>query len=170
MSPKSTRKLLVKLKKHDLDYKDWIALRESDRASNRALGPYKSKQINKMYRKFEHELTPTTEYGKCPVEMKDLAISGKQIQELLGIGPSQIVGVILQYLFDRTVIDPSLNTPEKLKELVVGKPKKLKNDDCWGMCPGRYCVDFGSSACPITTDTEVDGFQTDSEKREFPFS
>lgn len=126
MSPKSTRKLLVKLKKSDLTHIDWIIMREADRASNLAKEPINPTKINKLYKKFEHELNPATGDGSCPTSMKELAISGTQIQELLGIGPSQIVGVILQYLFDRTVMDPSLNTPEKLKEMVIGKKKNYK--------------------------------------------
>jgi tRNA nucleotidyltransferase (CCA-adding enzyme) len=127
MSPKSTRKFLVKLEKAGLDYKDWIALREADRASNLAKGPYEPKQIRNLHRKFRHELEPE-ELGRSasPVKMKDLAISGRTVQELLGIGPSQIVGIILQHLFDRVINDPTLNTPEKLTEIIIGKKKKEK--------------------------------------------
>jgi tRNA nucleotidyltransferase (CCA-adding enzyme) len=126
MSPKSTRKLLVKLAKGDLDHKDWIAMRDADRAANLAKGPITDKKINKLHKKFEHELNPESGDGRCPVLMKDLAISGKNIQDLLGIGPSQIVGVILQYLFDRSVIDPALNNREALEEMIIGKKREIK--------------------------------------------
>jgi tRNA nucleotidyltransferase (CCA-adding enzyme) len=123
MNPKSTRKLLVKLTKGDLDHKDWIAMRDADRNANLAKGPITDKKLNKLYMKFEHELNPESGDGRCPVSMKDLAISGKNIQDLLGIGPSQVVGVILQYLFDRSVLDPSINNIDSLTEMVVGKKR-----------------------------------------------
>ena len=126
MSPKSTRKLLYKLNQAGLEYTDWIYLRVCDRAANLAKGPYSEKKINKLYKRFQKELDPTMNDGNTAVtDIRDLAISGTKIQELLNIGPSQIVGAILQYLLDRTILDPSLNNEKKLVEMVVGKyPKK----------------------------------------------
>jgi tRNA nucleotidyltransferase/poly(A) polymerase len=124
MSPKSTRKLLKKLREYDIDYKDWIALRVADRASNLAKEPYTQRKINKMYSKFDRELNPQNGNLKATLDVRDLAISGTTIQELLNIGPSQLVGVILQYLLDRVLIDPNLNTPEELTKLIIGvKPR-----------------------------------------------
>lgn len=124
MSPKSTRKLLKKFKEYDIDYKDWIALRVADRASNKAKEPYSQRKINKLYSKFDRELNPKNGDPKVALDVRELAISGTIIQEILNIGPSQLVGVILQYLLDRVLINPSLNTTEELTKLIIGvKPR-----------------------------------------------
>jgi tRNA nucleotidyltransferase (CCA-adding enzyme) len=156
MSPKSARKLLVKMKKHDIHYTDWIALRECDRAANLAKGPFDATKLNKLHRKFLHELEPRGE-GQFPRSFKEMAMSGVRVQELLGIGPSQVVGIILQYLFDRCVMDPSLNTPEQLDAMILGKQGKVKKEkpekevvyDCSEDCGGHDCSSFGTTACTM---------------------
>jgi len=131
-SPKSIRKLIAKLKACDVTYKDWLRLRVADRAANLAKEPFSEGSIHKLIRKFEHELDPTGKgIEKMAWDHKDLVISGTRIQVLLGIGPSQIVGVILQYLLDRVIMEPSLNTQEKLEEMVIGKGKnKFRCPNC----------------------------------------
>jgi tRNA nucleotidyltransferase (CCA-adding enzyme) len=126
MSPKSTRKLLVKLTKLGLTHKDWIYLRIADRAANKAKEPYTNKTINRLYSKFDRELNPEKSENRVVLSHKDLAISGTRIQELLNIGPSQLIGVILNYLMDRTINDSSLNTPEELTKLILGKKPRPK--------------------------------------------
>lgn len=146
MSPKSTRKLLYKIKQHGLEYQDWIMLHVSDRAGNLAKEPLTEKAIQKLYSKFQRELNPETNDGNCAVtDIKDLAISGTTIQELLNIGPSQMVGVILQYLLDRTILDPSLNNKEKLVQMIIGKhPKKPS-------CP-IHAIELTCDACNNQTE------------------
>ena len=129
MSPKTTRKLLSKFVELGIDWEDWLALKVADRASNALREPFSQKQVNKIRRKFEHELNPEprdiTGFARTALEHKDLAISGTRIQEMLGIGPSQLVGVILQFLLDRVIADPSLNTNEQLEKLIMGKKKPV---------------------------------------------
>lgn len=124
MSPKSTRKLIARLEKFELDYKDWLDLRVADRAGNQAKEPYTEGRIQKFAKKFTHEYDPTVKEFWIAFDHKALAMSGTRIQELLNIGPSQIIGVILQHLLDRVISEPELNTPEKLTEIIIGKQKK----------------------------------------------
>jgi putative nucleotidyltransferase with HDIG domain len=127
MSPKTTRKLLKKFTETNVDWEDWLALKVADRASNTAREPYSSKQVIKLRRKFEHELNPQPRdisgLARTAFEHKDLAISGTRIQELLHIGPSQLIGVILNWLLDMVINNPSLNTPEQLEKLLIGSKK-----------------------------------------------
>jgi tRNA nucleotidyltransferase/poly(A) polymerase len=134
MSPKTTRKLIKRFRELDVDWKEWLALKISDRAANTKREPFSKARVMKMANKFLHELEGVT-YEKGPrdpngpkpcFEHKQLAISGTRIQELLGIGPSQLIGVILEYLLKRVLTDPSLNTKEQLETLIVGKKKKSK--------------------------------------------
>lgn len=130
MSPKTTRKLLKKFAEVNVDWKDWLALKAADRASNLKREPYSAKQIIKLRRKFEHELSPEPRdisgIARTCFEHKDLAMSGTRIQELLHIGPSQLIGVILNWLLDKVIHDPSLNTSEQLEKLLVGSKKTEK--------------------------------------------
>jgi tRNA nucleotidyltransferase/poly(A) polymerase len=131
MSPKTTRKLIKRFVELDVDWKEWLSLKISDRAANTKREPFSKSVIKKMANKFLHELEGVT-YEKGPrdpngpkpcFEHKQLAISGTRIQELLGIGPSQLIGMILEYLLKRVLTDPSLNTKAELETLIVGKKK-----------------------------------------------
>lgn len=125
MTPKTTRKLLRKMEENHVNWQDWLALRVADKASNMAREPYKASQVAKLRRKFEDELYPETkETPKVVLSHKDLMISGHKIQELLGIGPSELIGVILQFLLEKVTEDPTLNAPEHLKRLIMGKKSK----------------------------------------------
>jgi tRNA nucleotidyltransferase/poly(A) polymerase len=130
MSPKTTRKLLARFAELGVHWEDWLKLKVADRASNLARDPYQTKQVNKLRRKFKHELNPQprdiTGFTRTALEIKDIAMSGTRIQELLGIGPSPLVGVILEYLMNMVLSDPSNNTPEKLEALIMGKKKPVK--------------------------------------------
>ena len=50
--------------------------------------------------------------------LKDLAIDGNDVMAELGIPPGPRVGRILDELFERVTDDPSLNTRERLLEVV----------------------------------------------------
>lgn len=129
--PKSIRKIMKFFDELGVDWKDWVALKVADRIGNLARENFDAGAIRKLERKFEHELNPVaspanTQRRGPAYRIKDLAISGTTIQELLGIGPSQIIGVILEYLLDRVMQDPSLNTREQLTKLIIGKKGKKK--------------------------------------------
>lgn len=53
-----------------------------------------------------------------PFAIKDLAINGKEIMEILHIKPGKEVGQILSYLLEQVVAEPELNTKEKLINLM----------------------------------------------------
>lgn len=55
--------------------------------------------------------------GRPPLTLNDLAIGGSDLRAA-GIPPGPRYGEILRTLLDRVVADPSLNTPERLLELI----------------------------------------------------
>ncbi|MCK5236022.1 MAG: CCA tRNA nucleotidyltransferase [Deltaproteobacteria bacterium] len=52
-------------------------------------------------------------------KVKDLAIGGKEVMEIKGIPSSPEVGEVLHELFDAVLEDTTLNTNEKLREMVL---------------------------------------------------
>ena len=52
--------------------------------------------------------------------MNDLALTGTQVIEILGIGPGPEVGRALRYLLDAITRDPGLNVPERLEATLRG--------------------------------------------------
>jgi hypothetical protein len=50
--------------------------------------------------------------------LRDLQVNGTDVMRELGIGPGPTVGRVLDELFERVTEDPSVNTREKLLELV----------------------------------------------------
>ena len=56
--------------------------------------------------------------------MKGLAISGNRIMWLLSMKPGPEVGRIKQYLFERVLDRPELNTPEQLAQICLDLQRK----------------------------------------------
>ena len=51
------------------------------------------------------------------VSIGDLRIGGERLMERLGLRPGPTIGVLLRFLLEAVIDDPSLNTPEKLVEM-----------------------------------------------------
>jgi putative nucleotidyltransferase with HDIG domain len=128
--PKGIRKILKKFAELDVNWEDWVALKVADRRGNLKRKPFDEGQILKLKKKFRHELDPNV--GQPDIDKRivpafrvgDLAISGTVIQELLGIGPSEVIGAILQFLLTKVIAQPELNTREQLEKLILGKKGK----------------------------------------------
>jgi tRNA nucleotidyltransferase (CCA-adding enzyme) len=56
--------------------------------------------------------------AKPPLTSKDLALTGGDIMATLGVGPSAIIGEATRFLLESVLDDPSLNQPEKLKDVL----------------------------------------------------
>lgn len=50
-----------------------------------------------------------------PLDAKALALNGNRIMEVLGVGPSRVVGEATRFLVDEVLEDPEVNTPEALE-------------------------------------------------------
>lgn len=55
-----------------------------------------------------------------PLTTKALALDGRAIMQVLGVGPSAVVGQASRYLLDCVLEDPSQNTPEALTMALQG--------------------------------------------------
>jgi tRNA nucleotidyltransferase/poly(A) polymerase len=58
--------------------------------------------------------------GRVALQRQDLALDGRQVMEVLDMGPGPHVGRALARLTDCVLEDPSRNTPEGLRELLAG--------------------------------------------------
>jgi tRNA nucleotidyltransferase (CCA-adding enzyme) len=56
------------------------------------------------------------------LQVKDLAIDGRDVMRVLGLPPSRRVGEILEKLLERVLDDPALNTRESLEALLRDEP------------------------------------------------
>jgi len=57
--------------------------------------------------------------GALALRRFDLAISGRDVMELIGCGPGRTVGRALRYLTEVVIEQPERNTPERLRELLL---------------------------------------------------
>ncbi|WNG31678.1 [cytidine(C)-cytidine(C)-adenosine (A)]-adding enzyme [Cystobacter fuscus] len=57
---------------------------------------------------------------KPPLTPKELALNGGAIMSTLGVGPSPMVGEATRFLMEQVLDEPSRNTPEALRELLIG--------------------------------------------------
>lgn len=54
-----------------------------------------------------------------PLSARDLALDGSRIMQVLGVGPSPVVGEATRFLLGRVLERPELNTPETLADLLL---------------------------------------------------
>ncbi len=58
--------------------------------------------------------------SNAPLTTGELDISGKDVMQILGKGPGRYVGLILARLLERALLDPSINTHDRLVALIPG--------------------------------------------------
>lgn len=104
------RKMIRKLGRGHV--KDFVILREADLydSSNKA---HLLSDLRDVTRRIDKILIEGH-----PLEMRELAISGNDVMEHLGIEPGPLVGQILSFLMGKVLETPSLNEREKLLEAV----------------------------------------------------
>lgn len=112
-TPRAVRRLLVMLDRHEVAVRDFLRMRIADKRGNLAKSPYTLSQIRIRYKKIMDELS-----GQAAFNINDLAISGTQIIQLLGMKPGPEVGRIKEMLLERVLEDPSWNTRQRLEQLI----------------------------------------------------
>jgi tRNA nucleotidyltransferase (CCA-adding enzyme) len=85
---------------------------EANRAA-RTDGERRRAQVQKLRQRIARLLA-----HRPPLSAKALALNGNQIMRVLGVGPSPAVGEATRFLIDQVLEDPSLNTPQRLTELL----------------------------------------------------
>ena len=111
MKPKAVRRYLIKLRDCHIDYRDMVRLRIADKKGNSKDKNYTLKEIQTIIGVIRKEVDQKS-------DRLELKISGKDIMRIIGIPQGKEVGKVKRYLEEIVVDDPSVNTPEKLKEVL----------------------------------------------------
>ena len=115
MTSKAVRRMIKKFTDRNVNWKDWIKLRVADHNSNLKGEKYPKAIVRNAVLKI-HSATTITESGGFKIT--DLNINGRDIMELLNIGPGPQVGEVLKELLYMVIDDPTLNAKEILTNIV----------------------------------------------------
>ncbi|SMC84543.1 tRNA nucleotidyltransferase (CCA-adding enzyme) [Desulfocicer vacuolatum DSM 3385] len=115
-TPRAVRRLLAFLEAHHVSYQNFMKMRIADKAANRAKKPYTLSEIRIRLQKI-YDAQAANQHQKFT--QNTLAINGNDVMRLLDCDPGRKIGHILDHLFEQVLDDPSLNTPEKLKGMVL---------------------------------------------------
>ncbi len=115
-TPRAVGRLLAFLAAHGVSHREFMRMRIADKAANLAKRPYTLSEIKIRLQKI-HEAQAL--HGHREFTRAGLAINGSDIMTLINCGPGAHIGKILNQVFERVLEDPSLNTPDKLKSLVL---------------------------------------------------
>ena len=114
-SPKAARRLLAMLDDLDLSYHDFLRMRIADKKGN--LNPLKKPySLGDIRLRLEKILDAINE--QTPFNMNDLEISGREVQDILGLPQGPAIGKVKAFLFEQVLADPSLNQKKTLEDLV----------------------------------------------------
>lgn len=111
-SPKSVRKLILKLKEHDIHWKELYRLKLADSKANIWKGPYQYPNIKADFKRIENALNL-----KSPNNFDELAIDGNVLMKELSLPPGRIIGLLKKHLLDAILDKPELNNKEDLLNL-----------------------------------------------------
>jgi tRNA nucleotidyltransferase (CCA-adding enzyme) len=89
-----------------------LALREADIAG-RGFGEDPEQETRELKQRIE-----AVAAADAALQIKDLAIDGKDVMRVLGVPPGRRIGEVLALLLERVLDDPGLNTREELERLV----------------------------------------------------
>ena len=95
LGPKGFRSLFAKLSDHGVTLNEFLRLRIADRIGNLAKDNLTVSDVKDIIKKFNRALA-----GKNAPSVKNLAVNGNDIQEVLGIRPGPKVGFVLRQLFE----------------------------------------------------------------------
>ncbi|MDR3554201.1 MAG: CCA tRNA nucleotidyltransferase [Syntrophobacteraceae bacterium] len=92
---------------------DFIALGQAESLSGGWPQAGGKEQMDRLAARMKNQLGLISAFS-----IRELALGGKDIMEILGIGPGPEVGNVLKHLFDLVQEDPGLNTRESLRGIV----------------------------------------------------
>jgi len=111
--PKALRRVLKELHEAGIDCRDLIRVVIADKHGNLKQLPYKINEVKTLL-----EFIKKVVNEKPPKKFGDLALDGNEIMEITGLSPGTIIGKILDFLLDKVLDEPELNTKEILTKLV----------------------------------------------------
>ena len=113
LTPAAQRRLQKKLAEFEVDPRDFVRLKIADRQANMARGRSKITPIKELLR----GVGIRTKEEPSPLTVKDLALRGGDIIELLGIQPGPRVGILQKALLEFVLEEgPETNNKEVLYE------------------------------------------------------
>lgn len=113
-SPKATRRTLKNLHDYGINWKDLYKLKLCDSKANSKSGDHRKERVKEDVLRITGEIN-----RKAPSKFSDLEINGFDIMNITGLGPCKEIGIIKEYLLDRVLDEPELNTSENLKKILV---------------------------------------------------
>ncbi len=108
-TPRAVRRLLSRLDKHHVDYRDFMKMRIADRKANLAKKPFRISELKIQLAKLGEGLASATGLG-----VNDLALNGHEIANILGIAPGPEIGRIKEILLEKILDNPQTNCRENL--------------------------------------------------------
>ncbi len=112
---RAVRRLLAMLDDLNLSYQDFLRMRIADKKSNLnpVKKPYTLGDIRLRLGKILDTMNEQTAFN-----INDLDISGRDIQDVLGLPQGPAIGKVKAFLFEKVLDDPSLNQKKTLADLV----------------------------------------------------
>ncbi len=116
VNDKTLRKLMLKV-----DYKDFMRIRIADGIADPASDNFSYSEIRQIMKRFKH-------LNESKFEIKDLAVNGYDVMQVLNISPSSKVGEILKYLYDIVLENPDNNNRSYLLTLIKRRREDEKSN------------------------------------------
>lgn len=120
-TPRAVRRLLAFLKSHDITWQEFMRIRIADKSANLAKSPYTMTDIKVRISIIQKEMYHTK---GTAFTLRDLALNGHEIMEILNIPPGKTVGKIMKQLFEMVLDNPELNRHTTLKGYLVESYKQ----------------------------------------------
>ena len=118
--PKAIRRVLRDLSEVKISYRDLVRLTLADKKANLKKSSPTINEIKDILESIEAEMD--REY---PNKFGSLTLNGHDIMEITGLSPGPKIGEILNFLVDKVLEDPDINTKEQLTKIVK---EEFKND------------------------------------------
>lgn len=118
----AVRKLIKQARLEDVA--GLCALRRAELSLRAPAGEADLAQLDRV----EAAIARVLEAGALALRRFDIAISGREVMEILGCGPGRRVGQALRFLTDAVVEDPAANEPARLRELLDGWAAKTETN------------------------------------------
>lgn len=96
-----------------------LALREADLQAGDAARAEDAPARREQLKRLREALEQVRRQGSVALKRSDLAVDGGEVMQILGCRPGPLVGRALEFLSQRVLDDPSENTPERLRQLVL---------------------------------------------------
>ena len=93
-----------------------LRLREAELATSAAADAPELQAARARLEALRAHIDRVQEAGSLALRRTDLALDGRAVMDLLGVGPGPLVGEALRHLGDCAIEDPSCNTRERLSE------------------------------------------------------